>query len=117
MQLRLRRHKRSRNWYLRGTIRGVSVDESTRTDNREAAEAIRIKREAEILDRSVYGARETTTFLEAAVAFLFGEAEYSRAHGTGRMEVSGHGRKVRPRKPRSPCRRYCYPSMGRIREP
>lgn len=60
----------SENWYLRGTVRGVRVDESTGTGDRAAAEAIRIKREAEVLDRSVFGHRETLTFAEAAVKYM-----------------------------------------------
>lgn len=60
----------SENWYLRGTVRGIRVDESTGTGDREAAEAIRIKREAEVLNRSVFGHRETLTFAEAAVQYM-----------------------------------------------
>jgi len=51
------------------------VDKSTRTDNREAAEAIRIKEETRILDRSVYGERATVTFLEVAVLYMEGGGE------------------------------------------
>ncbi|TNB46451.1 site-specific integrase [Martelella lutilitoris] len=60
----------SKNWYLRGTIRGVTVDETTGTDVWERAEEIRIRREAEILDRSIHGKRKTATFLEAAVKYM-----------------------------------------------
>ena len=58
------------NWYLRGTLRGVSVDETTGTDDRKRAEEIRIKRESEILDRGIHGIRKTATFLEASVMYL-----------------------------------------------
>ncbi|WP_275788538.1 tyrosine-type recombinase/integrase [Pararhizobium gei] len=58
------------NWYLRGTLRGVTVDETTGTDDRQRAEEIRIKREGEILDRGIHGVRKTTTFLEASVTYL-----------------------------------------------
>lgn len=60
----------SENWYLRGTVRGLRVDESSGTSDREAAEAIRIKREAEVLNRSVFGHRETLTFAQAAEKYL-----------------------------------------------
>ena len=70
MSIRLRKHKGSRNFYLRGTVRGFAVDESTGTDNFEMAEAIRISREAELLNRSVFGEKATTTFLEAAVGYM-----------------------------------------------
>jgi integrase len=46
------------------------VDESTGTHDKAAAEAIRIKREAQLLDRSIFGAAATATFLEAAVGYL-----------------------------------------------
>lgn len=58
------------NWYIRGTIRGVTVDETTGTDDKGRAEEIRIRREAEILDRSIHGVRKTATFLEASVQYL-----------------------------------------------
>lgn len=70
MSLKIVRRGKSPNFYLRGTVRGVTVDESTGTNSREVAEAIRIKREAEILDRSVFGSRATATWLEAAVAYM-----------------------------------------------
>ncbi len=78
MPLKLRRHSRSNRWYLRGTIRGISVDESTGTNDREAAEQIRIIREAQLLRQSIYGVEATTTFLEAAVGYLTdgGEARF-----------------------------------------
>ena len=79
MPLRLVRfQKRSPNWYLRGAVRGKNVFETTGTDNRAAAEAIRIKRESEILDRSIFGPGTTVTFAEAAVSYLEagGEARF-----------------------------------------
>jgi len=65
----VRRHS-SPNFYLRGTVCGVSVDETTGTDDHAAAEAIRIAREAEILKRSVYGTKAALSFLEAAVMYM-----------------------------------------------
>lgn len=79
MSLKLKRYpKRSSNWWLRGTIRGQRVFETTGTDDQKAAEAIRIKREAQLLDRSVFGDRATVTFAEAALSYLEngGEARY-----------------------------------------
>lgn len=80
MPLKIVKRGRSRNFYIRGTVRGVTVDESTGTDDREAAEAIRIQREKEILDRSVFGARATASWLEAAVGYMEagGEARFMR---------------------------------------
>lgn len=60
----------SQNWYLRGTVRGYSVDESTGTDDKDAADQIRIKREAELLRRSIHGTEATMSFAEAANLYL-----------------------------------------------
>jgi integrase len=70
MSLRLCKRHGSPFWYIRGTIRGVSVDESTGLAEREAAEAIRARREWEITQGSVFGRRATATFLEAAVGYM-----------------------------------------------
>lgn len=80
MPLKVVMRSKSPNWYLRGTVRGITVDESTGTNNRDAAEAIRIKREAEILHRSIHGAQVTASWLEAAVAYMEsgGETRFMR---------------------------------------
>ncbi|HEY0960665.1 MAG TPA: site-specific integrase [Novosphingobium sp.] len=70
MPLKIIQRHGSPNWYLRGTIRGITVDETTGTHDRQRAEEIRIKREAELLDRSIHGIRKTATFLEASVMYL-----------------------------------------------
>jgi integrase len=51
------------------------VDESTGVTDREAAEAFRAKREAEILKAEIHGRQATATFLEAAVTYLEGGGE------------------------------------------
>jgi integrase len=68
--LTLTRRKGSPYWYIRGTVRGKPVFESTGTDRRDAAETIRIRRETEILDRSVYGDRAMATFVEAVSVYF-----------------------------------------------
>lgn len=70
MPLKLVKRHGSPHWYIRGTVRGVSVDESTGVAQREAAEAIRTKREWEITQGTVFGRRATATFLEAAVSYM-----------------------------------------------
>ena len=70
MGLKVRRRKGTRNWQLRGTVRGRYVEETTGTSDKATAEAIRIQREAEILERSVFGERASQTFIEAAAAYL-----------------------------------------------
>ncbi len=70
--------ERGRYWHLRGTVRGVFVRETTGCVERADAEEVRIKREAEIVERSIHGASATATFIEAAVMYLEagGEARF-----------------------------------------
>src|SRR5262245_48502074 len=79
MPLRLVKYpKRSEHWYLRGTVRGESVFESTKTSDRATAEILRIKREAQLLNRSILGPGATITFPEAAASYIDegGEARF-----------------------------------------
>ncbi len=66
----LRTFKRGRVWYLRGTVRGVRVYETTGTSSADRAEELRIKRENEILHRTIHGERGGHTFAEAALMYL-----------------------------------------------
>lgn len=70
MPLKLIRRKGSDNWYIRGTVKGTSVFESSGTDDKETAEAIRVKLDARLHHESVYGKAATVTFFEAAVAYM-----------------------------------------------
>lgn len=65
-----KRHKASKNWYVRGTIGGQSVDESTGTENKAFAEAYRIRRENELLDRHIHGDKAPRYFAVAAELYL-----------------------------------------------
>lgn len=56
--------------YVRGTVRGQTVFESTETADPQKAEGYRIKRESELWDRAVHGTRATITFTEAVVSYL-----------------------------------------------
>lgn len=78
MPLSLKRRHGSPCWYLRGTIRGISVDESTGTGDRKAAEEIRAVREADLLKRSVHGDSAVRTFAEAALSYM--EAGGEKTH-------------------------------------
>lgn len=62
--------KRGKVFYVRGTIRGKRYTESTGTHSREHAEAYRLKREREILDREFHGERNTATLGEAILVYL-----------------------------------------------
>src|SRR5262249_48619694 len=68
--IRIVRRPKSPHWIMRGTLRGIRLEESTGTDDKRAAEEIRAKREAEILAESVYGRRVTATFASAALSYL-----------------------------------------------
>ncbi len=57
-------------YYVRGTVRGQSVYETTGTGDKKAAEAIRTKREAALLEESIHGRAATVTFAEAASSYL-----------------------------------------------
>ena len=70
MPLKLIKRNDSPSWWLRGTVRGTQVFKSSRTDNRDAADAIRIILERELLEESIFGKRLTVTFDEAAAAYL-----------------------------------------------
>jgi integrase len=70
MPLKLVRRPKSPNWIIRGTLRGVRVEESTGTDQKRGAEEIRIKREGEILAESIRGRSATATFAHAVVSYL-----------------------------------------------
>ncbi len=66
----LKKFRRGSVWYIRGTVRGQRVYETAGTENEAAAEAIRIKRENQLLDRSVFGDQATRSFAEAALSYL-----------------------------------------------
>jgi integrase/recombinase XerD len=61
---------RGGKYYLRGTVRGTPVYETTGTDDKKTADQIRIKREAELLKESIHGRIATLTFAQAASSFI-----------------------------------------------
>ena len=70
MPLRLVRRPKSPNWIIRGTLRGIRIEESTGTDNKGSPKKSAPSARAEILAQSVYGRRATATFAEAALSYL-----------------------------------------------
>ncbi|TWB19553.1 phage integrase family protein [Rhizobium sp. ERR 1071] len=72
MVLKLIKRKDSPNWWLRGTIRGISVCENTRIADRETAELILTVRSKEVLDESIFGRKVNATFDQAAESYLKG---------------------------------------------
>lgn len=70
MPLKLTRRSATSNYYIRGTVAGCAVYESTHTSDRRAAEAILIRTEKKLLDRAAYGNKATATFVEAATNYI-----------------------------------------------
>lgn len=69
MALVLHKRNGSPHWYLRGSVRGLHVLESTRTSDDQAADTIRILRERELLDESIFGKKINATFDQAAASY------------------------------------------------
>jgi len=78
MPLKLVKRPGSPFWYMRGTVRGLSITESTRTGDRASAEEVRALREAELVRRTIHGDLGTRTFAEAAISYM--EAGGERQH-------------------------------------
>jgi integrase len=126
MSLKITRRHGSPNWYLRGTVRGVEVDETTKTDSKEHAEAIKAKREWEIINRQLSGNRSATTFLDAALAYTEGggEARFVQALADhfretplaeiGQAEVEACARKLYPRLKPSTINRMVFTPVSAI---
>ncbi len=70
MSIRLYQRAGSRLYYLRGTVRGIRVYETTGTEDRKIADAIRAKREAQLLEESVFGKAAVVSFKRAALSYL-----------------------------------------------
>ena len=75
MPIKLTRRHGSPYWYMRGSVRGRRVDESTGCSDQEAAEDVLIKRSAEILERTIVGDTLSRTFAEAALSYMDGGGE------------------------------------------
>lgn len=61
--------KRGKTYYLRGTVAGQRVYETTGTSDKDLAEAIRIKRESRIVQAHVHGEKAVATFDDAADSY------------------------------------------------
>lgn len=70
MAIELYRRPGRKNWYMRGTFRGVSVYESTGIASRKMAEDVVAAVQRRILDGDVTKGRATLTFKEAAATYL-----------------------------------------------
>lgn len=70
MPLKLTQRNGSGNYFLRGNVAGSNVYQSTYTSDIEAAENIKIRTEAELLERASLGRKATVTFAEAALNYI-----------------------------------------------
>ena len=70
MSLKLTKQPGRTNWYLRGTIKGTRVTESTGTSVKMLAEEYRVQREHELYREAIYGAKVDATFRDAAKRYL-----------------------------------------------
>ena len=66
----LKKFKRGHVWYLRGTVRGVRVYETTGTSDADKAEEYRARRDAQLWDRSIVGERGSHSFGEAILIYV-----------------------------------------------
>ena len=121
MPLKLTRRHGSPYWYLRGTVRGRRVDESTGVVERADAETIRVKREAEITQRSIFGDAVSRTFGEAALSYLenggergehvtllIGKLGKLRLAAVGQHEIETAAKKLYPKAAPSTRNRKAY---------
>lgn len=68
--LKLYRDKKSPYWYVRGTIAGRRICESTGTNDRGQAEAFRRKRDSELYSTLALGVERPATWSEAVIVYL-----------------------------------------------
>ncbi len=56
-------------WYIRGSVRGIRVDESTGVSDHKQAQDVLITRSAEVLRQSIHGDPAVRTFADAALSY------------------------------------------------
>lgn len=64
------RRPRSPYWIIRGSVKGVRIEESSGTTDRRLAEEIRARRESELFQEAIYGRSVSATFAQAAVSYI-----------------------------------------------
>lgn len=66
----LKKFKRGQIWYIRGTVAGCRIYESTGLERAGQADAYLQRRQADLLNRHAHGRAATLTFAEATLAYL-----------------------------------------------
>lgn len=127
MPLKLVKRGKTPYWYIRGTIRGVSVDESTGLLERRQAEEVLAIRQAEIVTRSIHGDPAVRTFAEAALSYM--EAGGERTHlgpiirhfgpkkllaQVGQHDIDEAARKLKPGAAPSTLNRHIYTPIAAV---
>lgn len=126
--LKLVRRHGSAFLYMRGTVRGISVYESTgvKYGQRKLADEIKARRQAELLEESVYGKRAVATFSDAALSYAeaAGETKYLEPitlyFGTeklakiGQAEIDACARKLYPAHATSTVNRQVYTPVSAV---
>ena len=70
MSVRLVKRPWSPYWVIRGSIGGVRYEESTGTTDKEIAQQIRVKFEADKLKEKIHGKKAVVTFVQAVASYL-----------------------------------------------
>ena len=73
--LKLVRRHNSPNYYIRGSVKGMRIDESTGVDREKAAREILTLREAELIKESIHGPAAVRTFADAVSSYVMANGE------------------------------------------
>jgi integrase len=115
-------------FYLRGTVRGISIFESTGIEcsNKKAASEFRSLREAELLEESIHGKRAVATFSQAALSYIEagGETRFlepiirhfalTKLSMIGQHEIDAAARKLYPKHAPATVNRQAYSPISAI---
>ncbi len=127
MPLKLVKRPRSPNWIMRGTVAKQSIEETTGTTDKKIAEAMRIKREKELLTESVFGKGVVMTFAQAALDYIEhaeGETRFLKPladyfgegllKDIGQHEIDVAAKKIYPKASNATRNRQVYTPMSAI---
>lgn len=83
--------RKSGVFHIRGSHYGVRIDQSSRTDKRDEALAVKEKFERDIFEQVIHGKKPERTFAEAAYGYLKGggEKRYMRDIATAEIALDG----------------------------
>lgn len=127
MPLKLTRRHGSPYWYLRGSVRGIRVDESTGVSDQKDAEDILVTRSAEVLRQSIHGDPAVRRFAEAVLSYVEGGGDRANlepilrhfgpkkllAH-IGQDEIEGAARKLYPHAAPATLNRKVYTPISAV---